>query len=169
MSSRRALPRALRPAALALAVTLAAGCVTTEPKPEEVQAQALEHAPIPSAWSSKADSAAPIVDGWIATFRDPQLEALVAEALAHNPDLTVAAARVEAAEAQVDMAQAQLKPAIGILGRAGAKPVSDLVAMLSGVMIHLAWEIDLWGRMRYERNAAIAMRDASSADFRFAR
>mgnify|MGYP001126774514 CR=1 FL=1 len=59
MSSRRALPRALRPAALALAVTLAAGCVTTEPKPEEVQAQALEHAPIPAAWSSKADSAAP--------------------------------------------------------------------------------------------------------------
>ena len=30
MSSRRAMPRALRPAALALAVTLAAGCVTTE-------------------------------------------------------------------------------------------------------------------------------------------
>jgi len=169
MSSRRALPRALRPAALALAVTLAAGCVTTEPKPEEVQAQALEHAPIPAAWSSKTDSAAPVVDGWVATFRDPQLEALVAEALAHNPDLTVAAARVEAAEAQVDMAQAQLKPAIGILGRAGAKPISDLVAMLSGVMIRLAWEIDLWGRMRYERNAAIAMRDASSADYRFAR
>src|SRR6476620_7665303 len=100
MSSRRAMPRALLPAALALAATLAAGCVTTEPKPEEVQAQGLEHAPLPSAWSSKADSAASVVDGWIATFRDPQLEALVAEALAHNPDLPVAAARVEAAEAQ---------------------------------------------------------------------
>ena len=155
--------------ALALAATLAAGCATSpEPAPDDTRAQALTNAQLPQAWSMKAN-AAPVEAGWLASFRDPQLEALVAEALAHNPNLAMAAARVEQAEAQVDLASAQLKPAIGILGRAGSKPVSDLIAMLSGVMLRLAWEIDLWGRLRYQRNAAMAMRDASGADYRFAR
>ena len=153
---------------LGLAATLLAGCVTTEPTPEDTRAEALQHVQVPQAWSRQA-SAAPVEAGWLATFGDPQLDALVAEALEHNPDLEMAAARVEQAEAQVDLAAAQLKPAIGILGRAGSKPVSDLVAMLSGVMLRLAWEVDLWGRLRYQRNAAVAQRDASSADYRFAR
>ncbi|NUS61899.1 MAG: efflux transporter outer membrane subunit [Lysobacter sp.] len=153
---------------LGLAATLLAGCVTTEPTPEETRAEALQHVQVPQAWSRQA-SAAPVEAGWLATFGDPQLDALVAEALEHNPDLEMAAARVEQAEAQVDLAAAQLKPAIGILGRAGSKPVSDLIAMLSGVMLRLAWEVDLWGRLRYQRNAAVAQRDASSADYRFAR
>jgi multidrug efflux system outer membrane protein len=153
-----------------LAVTLLAGCATApEPRPEDTRAEALQHAQVPQAWSSRGASAAPVEAGWLATFGDAQLDALVAEALEHNPDLAMAAARVEQADAQVDLAAAQLKPAIGILGRAGSKPVSDLVAMLSGVMLRLAWEVDLWGRLRYQRNAAVAQRDASSADYRFAR
>ena len=155
--------------AIALAATLAAGCATSpEPTPDDTRAEALTNAQVPQAWSMRAN-AAPVEAGWLATFRDPQLEALVAEALAHNPDLAMAAARVEQAEAQVDLASSQLKPAIGILGRAGSKPVSDLIAVLSGVMLRLTWEIDLWGRLRYQRNAARAQRDASGADFRFAR
>lgn len=154
--------------ALALATTFVAGCVSLEPTPEETRAEALEHVQLPQSWSMQANNA-PVAAGWLSTFGDPQLDALVAEAIEHNPDLAMAAARVEQAEAQVDLAAAQLKPAIGILGRAGSKPVSDLIAMLSGVVLHLTWEIDLWGRLRYQRNAAIAMRDASSADFRFAR
>ncbi|MCC8362707.1 efflux transporter outer membrane subunit [Lysobacter sp. A6] len=154
---------------LGLAATLLAGCATApEPTPDETRADALQHVQVPQAWARQA-STAPVEAGWLATFGDPQLDALVIEALAHNPDLAMAAARVEQAEAQVDLAAAQLKPAIGILGRAGSKPVSDLVAMLSGVMLRLAWEIDLWGRLRYQRNAAMAQRDASSADYRFAR
>ncbi|KGQ20044.1 NodT family RND efflux system, outer membrane lipoprotein [Lysobacter dokdonensis DS-58] len=155
--------------ASAFAAALLAGCATApEPTSDEVQAQALGHVEVPQGWRTGAN-AAPVEAGWLATFGDPQLEALVAEALEHNPDLAIAAARMEQAEAQVDLATAQLKPAIGILGRAGSKPVSDLVAMLSGVMLRVAWEIDLWGRMRYARNAAMASRDASSADWRFAR
>lgn len=154
---------------LGLGATVLVGCVTKpEPKADEVRALAIPHVAVPQAWSMQANPA-PVEAGWLATFGDPQLDALVAEALANNPDLAVAAARVEQADAQVDLATAQLKPAIGILGRAGSKPVSDLVAMLSGVMLRLTWEIDLWGRLRYARYAAIAERDASGADYRFAR
>lgn len=62
-----------------------------------------------------------------------------------------------------------MQPAIGVLGRGGTNAVSDLVSMFNGGMLRLSWEADLWGRLRYQRNAAIAQRDASSADFRFAR
>ncbi len=152
-----------------LAAALLAGCVTApEPTAEEVQAQALGHVEVPQGWHSNANVAA-VEAGWLATFGDPQLDALVTEALQYNPDLAIAAARMEQSAAQVDLATAQLKPAIGLLGRAGSKPVSDLVAMLSGVMLRMSWEIDLWGRLRYARNAAKAQHDASGADWRFAR
>lgn len=104
---------------LGLATTLLVACATSpEPTPEDTRAEALGHVQIPQTWSAPAD-AAPIEAGWLAAFNDPQLDALVAQALAHNPDLAMAAARVEQANAQVDLAAAQLQPAIGILGRGG--------------------------------------------------
>ncbi len=152
----------------AWALTLLAGCaVLPEPTGDEVREQALGHVAIPPNWSAQA-SAAQVEDGWLSTFHDPVLSQLVFEALANNPDLTMAAARVEQANAQLDIAQAQLKPAIGLLGRAGSKPVTDLVPLLSGVMLRLSWEIDLWGRLRYARNAARAARDATGAEYRYA-
>lgn len=156
------------PTLAALALTLLVGCaVLPEPNGDEVRAQALGRVVIPPNWSAQA-SAAQVEDGWLSTFHDPTLSQLVYEALANNPDLLMAAARVEQANAQLDIAQAQLKPAIGLLGRAGSKPVTDLVPLLSGVMLRLSWELDLWGRMRYARNAARASRDATSADYRYA-
>ena len=159
---------ALRAAVAAFVLTLATGCaVLPEPTASEVQAQGMGRVTVPPNWSAEA-SAAQVNDGWLASFNDPTLSRLVYEALENNPDLWIAAARLEQANAQVDIAEAQLKPAIGILGRSGNKPVSDLVALFSGVMLRLSWEIDLWGRMRYARNAARAGRDATSADYRFA-
>lgn len=164
----RTVPDALRVAAAAFVLSLAAGCaVMPEPTASEVQAQALGKVVIPPNWSAEA-SAAQVDDGWLASFNDADLSRLVHEALENNPDLWIASARLEQANAQVEIAEAQLKPAIGVLGRAGSKPVADLVALLSGVMLRMSWEIDLWGRMRYARNAARASRDATGADYRYA-
>ena len=55
-------------------------------------------------------------DGWLAAFNDPQLDALVQEALAYNPDLQVAAARVEQAAAFVKVAGATLYPQVNAAG-----------------------------------------------------
>lgn len=156
-------------ASLGLTAAFLAACATApEPTPEGTRAEALGHVQVPSTWATPAN-AAPVEAGWLATFNDPQLDVLVTEALAHNADLAAAAARVEQAEAQVDLAAAQLQPAIGVLGRGGTNSVSDLVSMFNGGMLRLTWEVDLWGRLRYQRNAAVAQRDASEADFRFAR
>jgi multidrug efflux system outer membrane protein len=149
-------------------LVLATGCaVLPEPTGDEIRAQALGQVAIPPNWSAQA-SAAQIDEAWLASFNDPTLTELVHEALARNPDLIMAGARVEQANAQVELAEANLKPALGLLARGGNKPVADLVPLLSGVMLRLSWEIDLWGRLRYARNAARAARDASSADYRFA-
>jgi multidrug efflux system outer membrane protein len=162
------LRRGLIPLGAAV-VTILVGCVSAPPSHEEIQAQALEGVSLPSSWKSGGTANAGVVgDGWLTSFGDPQLEALVAEAIARNPDLRVAAAKVEQADAAVDIAQAQLRPAVGLLARASSKPVSDLVAVLSGAILKVWWEIDLWGRMRYARNAARAERDAAGADYRFA-
>ena len=157
--------KALTGAFLLVVVT---GCaLLPEPSGEDVREQALGHVTIPPNWSAQA-IATQVDEGWLASFNDPVLTQLVHEAIEHNPDLLMAAARVEQANAQVDLAESKLKPAIGLIGRAGSKPIADLVPVLSGVMLRLSWEIDLWGRLRYGRNAARASRDAFSADYRYA-
>lgn len=166
-ASRPRFPLARRALAASLLASLAACAVLPEPTGADVRTQALGGIAIPPNWSA-ASIAAQVDQGWLASFDDPVLTGLVHEALANNPDLRIAAARLEQANAQVDIAQAQLKPGIGLLGRAGSKPVADMVPLLSGAMLRLSWEIDLWGRLRYGRNAAIAMRDASGADYRYA-
>src|SRR5881392_2150274 len=120
--------------ALSVALTLQ-GCVTLPPPSrEEIQADALRDTTVPPAWSSSATPGL-VADNWVASFGDPQLDALVGEAIAHNTDLRIAAARMEEAAAEVDLADAQLKPAIGILGRASSKPLSDFIAMAAGAIV----------------------------------
>ncbi len=145
-----------------LLALLLGGCATLPPPTrDELQAQALGQVAVPGHWSGApaevADTAplGPEATAWLASFDDPQLIALAGEAVARNPDLLVAAARVEQAEAAVAMAEAQLKPGLGLLARTSTKPVDDLVAVVSGLVLKVWWEIDLWGRMRYARNAAL--------------
>ena len=57
-------------------------------------------AKIPGRWAGPHRSGA-VVPNWIRTFGDPELTALVADAVERNPDLKAAAARVEASRAAV--------------------------------------------------------------------
>jgi NodT family efflux transporter outer membrane factor (OMF) lipoprotein len=145
---------------------LAAGCQTKLPPTRaEIQQQALESVALPTAWKAGGD-AGTIADNWLATFNDAQLDALVAEAIAHNPDLRVAASRVERASQYVAVAKAALLPAVNIFGSGGTKKGGeDALQILS---LGVSWEIDLWGRWRYARNAAQEDYASMQADFEFA-
>ena len=72
-------------------------------------------AQIPGSWSGGHRSGA-VVPGWIRTFGDPELTALVEEAIIRNPDLKAAAARVEASRAAVRVAASSLYPRIAMKG-----------------------------------------------------
>jgi len=157
--------------ASAIAVVLAGCAVTAPPPPEEIRKDALQGTGIRSSWSAGAVEAGAIADYWLASFDDPQLNALVDEAFARNPDLRAAAARVEQSAAYADIARAALLPSISLIGTGGLKTGggSDLTSALQGVMLGISWEPDLWGRLRYGRNAADESFASTRADYEFAR
>jgi NodT family efflux transporter outer membrane factor (OMF) lipoprotein len=153
---------------------LAACAVKPPPAPDVLRKDALQGTEVRPTWAkggaAGADAAA-VSDNWLATFNDPQLSALVNEAIARNPDLRAAGARVEQSAAYARSAQAQLLPWVNLLGTGGIKAGggSDLSSALSGIMLGVSWEPDLWGRLRYGRNAADDSYASAQADFQFAR
>src|SRR5512132_1168723 len=72
-------------------------------------------AKIPGSWAGPHRSGT-VVPNWIRNFGDPELNALVADAVERNPDLKAAAARVEASRAAVRIAASSLYPRIAMKG-----------------------------------------------------
>jgi multidrug efflux system outer membrane protein len=113
---------------------------------------------------------------WWAAFDDPALDALVAEALANNEDLRIAAARVDQFHGSKVTTRAPLFPAIGYTGSTGRESRSELVygpgaaeaRNFSSAGLVAGWEIDVWGRVRNLTAAADADWRASEADRRAA-
>lgn len=154
-------------------IVCASGCAVAPPPPaEDVRRQALADIALDGTWRADASvSTQPVLDDWISTFNDPALDALVREAIAHNPDLRVAAARVEQAGQYLVIAHSALKPSLGIFGTGGAKSGGggDTSSALQGALLAASWELDLWGRLRYARNAAREDLAAARAELEFAR
>jgi len=104
---------------------------------------------------------------WFQVFDDPTLQALIREAIASNLDLRVAVARVEEARARAGIAKSFLYPQIDGVANYGIRQASDVIdkndtTHQSGDYgFRLAWEIDLFGRLRREREAAAALALAS--------
>jgi NodT family efflux transporter outer membrane factor (OMF) lipoprotein len=155
---------------LLVAVGLLAGCATKEPPPRaDLQKEALTAPTIPTAWKS-GGATGDVADNWLATFGDPQLDALVHEAMVNNPDLRVTAARVQQAAQYVELARAAMKPQVGLGGTGGINASGgDTSSALQGLLLGVSWEPDLWGRMRYGRNAAQETYASAQADMEFAR
>src|SRR2546430_16100893 len=85
-------------------------------------------AKIPGSWAGPHRSGT-VVPNWVGTFHDPELSALVADAIERNPDLKAAAARVEASRAAVRVAASSLYPRIAMKGlgeRQGQQLSGDL-------------------------------------------
>jgi multidrug efflux system outer membrane protein len=161
--------RAIRialPAAIAFAM---AGCaLAPPPNGEELQKDSAPNRPIAATWTAQGGTAGPAADKWLATFNDPQLEALAAEALAYNPDLQIAAARIEQASGYQRIAASTLWPQVNAVARGGGKMGGD-PSGLEGVGLFANWEIDLWGRIRSGRKAADYQYDSSVLDAEYAR
>jgi len=164
------MSRPSRPLALSAAVLAMAGCaLQAPPKPEEIRALALPHVEVPGAWKmARGEPAGAPAAGWLATFGEPQLDALVREADRYNADLQVAAARVEQAAGYAKLAGATIYPAVNLLARGGGKLGGDQSG-LSGVGLFASWELDIWGRVRAERAAGAEQYEAAVSDAVYAR
>jgi NodT family efflux transporter outer membrane factor (OMF) lipoprotein len=154
--------------ALVVLAALSACALEPPPKPEDIRPQALPNAAVPAQWALDGAAAGPVASNWLATFEDARLQALVAEAIAYNPDLRVAAARVEVASEYVNVAESTLYPQVNLLARGGGQTGGDSSGM-QGVGLYADWEIDLWGRVRSERAVATASYESVVADTEYAR
>jgi multidrug efflux system outer membrane protein len=107
---------------------------------------------------------------WWEVFDDPTLHALVREALSYNLDLKVAVARLEEARARAGVDKSFLYPAVDAVGsysvrQASNAPVGqtpagndeDTTHQSGNYGFQLSWEIDLFGRLRRQHEAALAI------------
>jgi multidrug efflux system outer membrane protein len=123
---------------------------------------------VPSTYRFEAAEARDTANAaWWQQFQDPVLDQLIADALAHNLSVQIAAANVEQAAAALTQAKAPLYPQAGY-GAEGAKqrgsetgatPIPPSVANPQTsyqVLAGASWELDLWGRIRRLSEAARA-------------
>jgi multidrug efflux system outer membrane protein len=150
-----------------------AGCATkSPPTTAEIRQQSgtLTNMVLTNAWKAAPVSTNAIQDNWLVTLGDAQLDSLVAEAMTNNPDLRVASTKVEQAAEYVQLAKAALRPAVNLIGTGGLNMGGgDVSSALQGASLGVSWEPDLWGRLRYGRNAAQATHASAQADYEFAR
>jgi outer membrane protein, multidrug efflux system len=97
---------------------------------------------------------------WWQIFQDPTLQELIREAIAHNLDLRSAVARVEQARAQVGIVKSQFYPHVDGAATYGIQQngsFDDEDFQHGGIYgFQLSWELDLFGRIRREKEAAYA-------------
>ena len=160
---------------IAVVATLLAACTLEPPYHRPVS-------PVRPLEGGTAGGTAAADIGWREFFPDPQLQQLIALALANNSDLRVAALNVQSAQAQYRIQRAQLFPTInasadeqveriptevlegqippGLAGGAGA---GTGIALPSGITTHTYdvgvgftnYELDLFGRLRSLSHAAL--------------
>lgn len=164
---RRSSPARRPPAvlaAIALAVVAASGCMTVGPdyrRPERALPWSFQSGQ-PVASATEAAAAAADVQWW-RKFGDPVLDDLVAKALERNTDLQAAIARIEEADAVVQEAGGALLPSVTAGGTAArGRAVSPLsrtgfrTGNSVGLSVSAAYEFDFWGRLKRNREAALA-------------
>lgn len=172
-----------RPAMLAgtagLAVLLVVGCASRGELPPAAQPIAIDtlQAARSLAPAQHDDGTWPAADWWRA-LGDRELDVLVDEALAGNPDLALAQARVQAAGAAAGVALAERGPALKANASvSGARlPATVLPAPLGGSFgwMHygyasFGWDLDLWGGKRAAWEAALGQANATAVDLHAAR
>jgi NodT family efflux transporter outer membrane factor (OMF) lipoprotein len=115
--------------------------------------------------------------GWWKALGDAQLDKLVDEALADNPDMTLVDARVRAALAAAGAADAARKPTLNAgASAAGARVPPILPPLASGHFgvirygyLSFKWDLDLWGGKRAAWQAAVGNARAAEVDAQAAR
>lgn len=171
-----AIPGVLRHAALLAGCAALAGCATMPdlgPQPALRDPATLGAAPAAPEGSWPGD-------GWWKDYGDPQLAALIEEALAGSPTLAAADARARKAAAYATSAGAALLPSLTASGQVtGVKqsynngfPAQFVPKGLNDtgrVSLDLGYELDFFGKNRAALRAATSEREAALIEARAAR
>jgi NodT family efflux transporter outer membrane factor (OMF) lipoprotein len=151
---------------------LAACAVKEAPKTADVVEDALPSTTkVAEGWTAPAGDTGKVDDGWLKNFHDPQLDALVKEALdTQNPNMRLLSAQVDRATASARLAGAALKPTVALGADLSGTGGDDAVSGTAGsVGVGVSWEADIWGKVRAGATAADESLQATVADFEWAR
>ena len=132
----------------------------------------------PAAYRAATQAGAELQRDWWRMFGDAQLNALEAQALQASPTLAVAAARIERARALYGATRAEALPRVDLgasetglrtSGKSVTTPVLGGKAITfegwqTGLQASVGWELDLWGRVKRQGEAAQAQLDAATTD-----
>ena len=163
--------------ALASAGLLSACAVGPDYRKPEVstpEAYRSEAAPVPNTPANRLSVQA--TDAWWTGFNDPVLDQLIQVALANNRDLQSAIANVIKARGQLETTQSQFFPQIGASAGTARGQGSGLnstviaptpgtpIANVSTLQLPASWQIDLFGGIRRQVEAASATEAAAIAN-----
>ncbi len=151
--------------ALLFATLVLAGCATPLVRPDPVVA-------LPANWdeaTARTDEAARIEADWWNGFQSPELQGLIAAALAGSPDLAIATERVVQAEIAARSAGAALFPTIDLDLTTGARATdggnASGTTRSSSAALGIRYEIDIWGSNLQRLHGARAQLAASRHDY----
>lgn len=174
-------PACFRPARLLLGGALLAalaGCATAGRYPVEAAA-------VPSSYGTGSSSlgvadTAPVSgldqpradvrdDAWWSGFGDARLDRMVRRVLEANNDLAVAGLNVQKARLQAGLAGNALwpNPTLSTIAGSTSRAIDrsdDWQRSDYGAGVSLSWEVDLWGKLRTQRDVAVWSAQASEED-----
>jgi NodT family efflux transporter outer membrane factor (OMF) lipoprotein len=134
----------------------------------------------PKAFGAKASQKAPPVGRWWTVFKDPQLDRLMQQAFASSLDLQTAWVRLKTARASLMLNKSGYYPRVSAQfdgGRSHSKSKTSFGGQEIEIendrntlqlSLGAAYEIDLWGKVRYAAKAARFELKASQEDLRVA-
>jgi NodT family efflux transporter outer membrane factor (OMF) lipoprotein len=148
------------------------GCMSVGPDYEQPVTK------MPDAWHQSVQedlsSGKPDLQTWWTVFGDDTLNALITRASTNNLDLKTAASRIEQAAALRGVSASQYFPEIIAGGAASAVQTSkaqtpagsDREGELYQASLSMAWELDLWGRIRRSVESSDASLQATVENYR---
>ncbi len=132
----------------------------------------------PETLGASGSGSYPGADWWTA-YRDPELNQLVAAALADSPTIRTAQARLEHAQAAAEVAGAARLPQVSASANSSRQrlsetyiyppPLGGSMQSLNTATLDASWELDLFGRNRAALESAVGSARAAAADREAAR
>jgi len=139
----------MRERVVGLALALAAGCSFTP----TYERPAL---PVPDTYGQGSGQGLAAADrGWREVFGDPRLQAVIELALRNNRDLRIAALHVELARAQYRIGRSALLPTVNGLAGVDVRGRNTDITTEYSVGVGATFELDLFGRVRSLKAAAL--------------
>jgi len=162
MGTRRIFARMLA----AAAALLLGACADVSMRPYQ-----RPDTPAKAAWSNSANvpfsRTELIVPDWWRGFGDPTLDQLVNRAITGNLDLSVLAARIGVANAQIGEARAGALPTLDAgAGASFEKSTGQKFTKQFNLATQTNWDIDIWGKVEKGVQAQKAEFSATEADWR---